>query len=841
MSSSSVNVGSHFVLFLVVNCLILIVLVCTRANRTIKLMDGLSPRIVEFLSIDQTRSLTNDASFIGTLGLASSLTFWISVLYSLIMIMSALARYVYHSKNCNMTIKGQIVYGIYIFSHLVARATVSIAMLSTSESVNNEEPTFSVMTSAILIFVFCVIQFFVIYAFKYFTIKEFREIHIEEQLVHVLANTLVVIPFSTWDERKPDPTLPVNPDNIREAMKDTKRRIINRTSSEINLRDLNKTKSSFKKGHKRTRSAAPSVSVQTSTFSPTHISKTNSQEQMSLVALPDFADIVIGRQLRLDVLQIMKKDKNFQLNKENVMEKMKENNKEHLVENHEDVHKVVDHIHKEEVIDELKKKVLEMWWSNPAHDLTVDEIREKMIDSGDGHLVGHESDLVKVFTVLKDGGYINKELFHPRRTKTEYFWLLMINVFLNLFAMIVEVVNGGLVSSSGNYYSYDVRLSSFGIGLIFLGLYYKRYHTMKILTRFRFWSCGLHYCPVFCCIKADEPMKANPDITEMEILLADEEKSDNPTKHVGIDTQTSLLEVTQEFKRDSKRFDNDSILQSLIEDETDGRSIKSPVKRSFPSSRASIADSISRKSTESNDLAHTMLNVGRNLIKEGKTDEAIAHFNTCLQIFQQNPNPKPYRNSIYETHSSLGNCYLKKENFENALIHYTAALKIKFEIEGKKSFHPDVSQFVKGKALCYENLGQYEKAEKHYKNALEMDYAYYGKDKKHEAIAADFINLGSVAKKTGDYQDALNLANKALEMRNDLEVVDKRKIAETIWFQGLVFENKKNYSTAYEKLESALECAQEAPNNEEILPKIQKDLERLKRATPIKNNYMLDL
>ena len=119
--------------------------------------------------------------------------------------------------------------------------------------------------------------------------------------------------------------------------------------------------------------------------------------------------------------------------------------------------------------------------------------------------------------------------------------------------------------------------------------------------------------------------------------------------------------------------------------------------------------------------------------------------------------------------------------------------------------------------------------------------SYYGKDKKHEAIAADFINLGSVAKKTGDYQDALNLANKALEMRNDLEVVDKRKIAETIWFQGLVFENKKNYSTAYEKLAAAQEAAQEAPNNEEILPKIQKDLERLKRATPIKNNYMLDL
>ena len=757
------------------------------------------------------------------------------------MIMSALARYVYHCKNCNMTIKGQIVYGVYIFSHLVARATVSIAMLSTAESVNNEEPTISLMTAAILIFLFCVIQFFVIYAFKYFTIKEFKQSRIEEQLVHVLANTLVVIPFSTWDEVKPDSKLPVKPDEITEALVESKRKIFNRTSSALDLRELNKNKPSFKKGHKRARSAAPYVNPQTSA-SPTHVvSKASSQEQVSLVALPDFADIVIGRQLRLEVLEIMKKDKNFKLNEEKVMEKMKESNKEHLLENEEDVHKVVDHIHKEEVIDELKKKVLEMWWSNPAHDLTVPEIIEKMIESDNGQLVAHETDVVKVFTALNEGGYINKKLFHPRRTKTEYFWLLMINVFLNLFAMIVEVVNGGLVSSSGNYYSYDVRLSSFGIGLIFLGLYYKRYHTMKILTRFRFWSCGFHYCPVLCCIKADEPMQANPDITEMENLLAEEEKSDNPTKHVGIDTQKSLLEVTQELKRDSKRLDTDSILQCLIEDEADGRSIKSPVKRSFPSSRASIADSVSRKSIESNDLAHTMLNVGRNLIKEDKIEDAIAHFNTCLQIFQQNPNPKLYRNSIYETHSSLGNCYLKKEDFENALKHYTAALRIKFEIEGKKSFHPDVSQFVKGKALCYEHLGQYEKAAKHYKNALEMDYAFYGKDKKNEAIAADYYSLGSVARKQGDFQEAFILCNQALEIRNNLEEVDKKKIAETIWLQGLVFENKKNYSTAYEKLEAAFNAAQEAPNNEEILPKIQKDLDRLKRATPIKNNYMLDL
>ena len=54
------------------------------------------------------------------------------VFYSLAMIVTALSRYVYHSKGQNMTIKGQISLGIYFFFHVVTWCTVWLALFSTA-------------------------------------------------------------------------------------------------------------------------------------------------------------------------------------------------------------------------------------------------------------------------------------------------------------------------------------------------------------------------------------------------------------------------------------------------------------------------------------------------------------------------------------------------------------------------------------------------------------------------------------------------------------------------------------------------------------------------------------
>ena len=95
------------------------------------------------------------------------------------------------------------------------------------------------------------------------------------------------------------------------------------------------------------------------------------------------------------------------------------------------------------------------------------------------------------------------------------------------------------------YVSWDVRLVSFLMGLIFLILYYKRYHVLKDLTRVPVCGCGYEYCPIFCCIRKDAPMQAIPDDEEMQRHLSPAKSLNDETKSKTIETQTSHISTHQ--------------------------------------------------------------------------------------------------------------------------------------------------------------------------------------------------------------------------------------------------------------------------------------------------------
>ena len=119
-------------------------------------------------------------------------------------------------------------------------------------------------------------------------------------------------------------------------------------------------------------------------------------------------------------------------------------------------------------------------------------------------------------------------------------YLLTFTYTFNYFT--VEVVNDGAKGATGNYYSWDIRISSFVIGIIFLALYYKRYHVMRILTRFNICGCGITFCPIFMCCKKDDEMHAIPNVIELEEIKTSAEGSiKSPARN--IDTQTSVIEV----------------------------------------------------------------------------------------------------------------------------------------------------------------------------------------------------------------------------------------------------------------------------------------------------------
>ena len=110
-----------------------------------------------------------------------------------------------------MSLKGQACYVLFIFMHLILQITNPIAILSTSMT---DSSLVSYKQASILWSVFCIFQVFAIYLFKSLTIPEFKKEPIEHQVVHVLANTIAVIPFKTWDHEEPQESLVMTKEQI---------------------------------------------------------------------------------------------------------------------------------------------------------------------------------------------------------------------------------------------------------------------------------------------------------------------------------------------------------------------------------------------------------------------------------------------------------------------------------------------------------------------------------------------------------------------------------------------------------------------------------------------------
>ena len=130
----------------------------------------------------------------------------------------------------------------------------------------------------------------------------------------------------------------------------------------------------------------------------------------------------------------------------------------------------------------VRERILQLWWEDPTRDLTLEEVQKKF-----GTLTSKKV-IRKKFEDLVKKGFINRHLFNPRRTKTEFFWLLMLHLVINVIALAIEVANGGIQTNKGLYYSWDIRLSTFFLGLVFLTLYYKKYHLLHDLVRNLIWT-----------------------------------------------------------------------------------------------------------------------------------------------------------------------------------------------------------------------------------------------------------------------------------------------------------------------------------------------------------------
>jgi len=131
-----------------------------------------------------------------------------------------------------------------------------------------------------------------------------------------------------------------------------------------------------------------------------------------------------------------------------------------------------------------------------------------------------EDELIrKTFKQLELGGFINIPLLNPAPTKKEYFWLWLLYIAENVVALLIEIINGGVWTSQGHYYSWDIRLISLALAFVFLLAYYKKYHIFRDLTNPGVCGTWLYHLPVFCCCSTETPMKVAADERAMDQVL----------------------------------------------------------------------------------------------------------------------------------------------------------------------------------------------------------------------------------------------------------------------------------------------------------------------------------
>ena len=407
--------------------ILIVIFTCDNGERG-SLSFAISERMKYFLLI--VRSPEEDLNSFNQYLHASKLcVFTIFISYSFLMIITALVKYVNVYKDEQMIWSSKLCLAIYFSCHLVTRITLAAALYVTPhlEEHDGEDKLISRMPASIFGVIFFFFHFLIIYWYKYQKIEEFREADLTEKLIHVLVNTLVVVPF------------------------------------------------------RPTRSC---VSAETLNYSNSESLKCQPEKNHNWVD-DDYTCYV----------NIVPTDCTNKIR-----------------------------------LTESNKKIEKMWWKNIHRDLTFENIQSMLPKETDLNKVQNTKDY------LCDNGYINKKFYcPPRQTKQEYFWMLLFHLLLNGVTLFIEWYYGGVTTSKGRYISWDIRLGSFVIGLVFLWLYYKRYHLVKFLSSAQKFRERFKLFFIFICKAENNVMKAIPNSLFEENL-----NCSNLSEQVPYQSQTSI-------------------------------------------------------------------------------------------------------------------------------------------------------------------------------------------------------------------------------------------------------------------------------------------------------------
>jgi CHAT domain-containing protein len=208
--------------------------------------------------------------------------------------------------------------------------------------------------------------------------------------------------------------------------------------------------------------------------------------------------------------------------------------------------------------------------------------------------------------------------------------------------------------------------------------------------------------------------------------------------------------------------------------------------------------------------------IARNLIRQGKFDDALALLNTTDQNYQGRVNASeqakyPYKGDFY---TLTGEIYLNKgrndvalEYFQKAMAHYEA-------IEG--------ANVQQEKAECYENIGLYywntgnnELGLEYQNRALDLRKQIFGEN--HPEVANSYLNIGLIHGAENPDQ-AQKFYRTALNTYKEVFGENHPAVANTYNNLAIISQVQNKYDVALFQLESSLNITKEVygenhPNN----------------------------
>ena len=191
---------------------------------------------------------------------------------------------------------------------------------------------------------------------------------------------------------------------------------------------------------------------------------------------------------------------------------------------------------------------------------------------------------------------------------------------------------------------------------------------------------------------------------------------------------------------------------------------------------------ISLDEQKDDNIAETLNNVGRCLIKMQRYGDALTYLTQSLEIYRNISFDERKDRNIARTLNNVGRCLMKMQRYGDALTHLKQSLEIDRNISLDERKDGNIAKTLNNVGKCMIKMQRYDDALTHLKQSLEIYRNISFDERKDGNIAKTLNNVGKCLIKMQRYGDALTHLKQSLEIYRNISL-DERKdgnIAKTL-------------------------------------------------------------